>query len=126
MNTDEERKQERAQVLKTMENDLRWLLTKNPQDGLQWTGTQRDAVELVHEVWLCGSIYDYQGRVRRFKELLASVCRIVHLKPPKNPTATLDAIAHRKDAESLQLRKRYGQLMKESQERPLLRFLKVA
>lgn len=125
---------EKERALRTMENDMLWLLEQKGSKGYRWASTKRDLVEMVHEVWLRGVVYDFTGRVLPFTHLLKRVCDIVGVAVPKKPTSMLDNIAHRKDQEHLAITNRYMQILRSmhrndpqlslfNDERPILRFL---
>ncbi len=56
-----QRMRRQSDALKQMTADLQWLITQ-PAGSLQWTGTQRDLVEMIHLVCTQRTLVDAQGR----------------------------------------------------------------
>lgn len=72
------------------------MLAIHEQDGLLWTGTTSDLVELSHLIWESGLAIGRDGLPMTFKTLVGSLCRSLHVECPKNPTAVMNNIRNRK------------------------------
>lgn len=74
---------------------LRMMNTREA-DGLKWTGTISDLVELSHSMWMEGYTVGRDGHWMTYTTVIRQLCRTFHVPCPKNHTAVLNNIRRRK------------------------------
>lgn len=101
------REQAREMAVETFKE----LLRKSPDDGMIWQSTARDLVELTHEVWLTGQIFNRQGQQMSFKMMVHHIFNILHAREPASPTSILSNLQRRKCMRTLPVLERYGNML---------------
>ena len=86
------------------------LINRNEEEGLYWTGLQCDLVELAHIVWTSGKLMDSRGFPMDFQTIVHHICRVLHVREPRNPSSILSSVRARKNIRVGPLRERYMQL----------------
>ena len=86
------------------------LINRNEEEGLYWTGLQCDLVELAHIVWASGKLMDRRGFPMDFQTIVHHICRVLHVREPRNPSSILSSVRARKNIRVGPLRERYMQL----------------
>ncbi|EGC20767.1 hypothetical protein [Prevotella multiformis] len=86
------------------------LINRNEEEGLYWTGLQCDLVELAHIVWTSGKLMDRRGFPMDFQTIVHHICRVLHVREPRNPSSILSSVRARKNIRVGPLRERYMQL----------------
>lgn len=74
-------------VIVEMTEKVRLLLSMQEKDGLQWRGTKRDLLELLHEVYYHCGIVMADGSYATFTYLVGRVFKVFGLVPPRNPSS---------------------------------------
>ena len=87
------------------------LLAKSPEDGVRWKGTVTDLVEVAHIAYMQGTVCGIQGSACTFRELVARVCSVLHVKMPHNPQACAYQAAQRKGVRCSPYIERYARKM---------------
>lgn len=87
------------------------LLGKSPEDGVRWKGTVTDLVEVAHIAYMQGTVCGIQGSACTFRELVARVCSVLHVKMPHNPQACAYQAAQRKGVRCSPYIERYARKM---------------
>ena len=87
------------------------LINRSEEDGLYWTASQCDLIELAHIVWTSGALMDRRGRPMDFQTIVHHICRVLHVHEPRNPSAGVSAVRARKNVRVGPLRERYMQLV---------------
>lgn len=86
------------------------LINRSEDEGLYWTGSQCDLVELAHIVWERGALTDMKGNPMDFQTIVHHICRVLHVREPRNPSSVISAVRARKNVRVGPLRDRYLQL----------------
>ena len=86
------------------------LINRSEEDGLYWTASQCDLIELAHIVWTSGALMDRRGRPMDFQTIVHHICRVLHVREPRNPSSILSSVRARKNIRVGPLRERYMQL----------------
>ena len=86
------------------------LINRSEEEGLYWTGLQCDLVELAHIVWTSGKLMDRRGFPMDFQTIVHHICRVLHVREPRNPSSILSSVRARKNIRVGPLRERYMQL----------------
>ena len=73
------------------------LINRNEEEGLYWTGLQCDLVELAHIVWTSGKLMDRRGFPMDFQTIVHHICRVLHVREPRNPSSILSSVRARKN-----------------------------
>ena len=81
-------------------DNFRELLNRSEEEGLYWTGTQRDLIELAHIVWESGQILEMNGNPMCFKSIVHHICRVLHVNEPCNPSCVVSEVRLRKNVKS--------------------------
>ncbi len=118
-------KAEQARMLrearKRMTAEFAELLAIAPESGSRWAGTTSDLMEAAHVAYSDASLRDGLGCPRTFKEIVAAVCRSLHVRPPRNPRSLAGRAARRKGVRREPLIDRYCRLTAgDTARRPLL------
>lgn len=87
------------------------LINRSEEDGLYWTASQCDLIELAHIVWTSGALMDRRGRPMDFQTIVHHICRVLHVHEPRNPSSVVSAVRVRKNVRVGPLRERYMQLV---------------
>lgn len=87
------------------------LINRSEEDGLYWTASQCDLIELAHIVWTSGALMDRRGRPMDFQTIVHHICRVLHVHEPRNPSSVVSAVRARKNVRVGPLRERYMQLV---------------
>ena len=87
------------------------LINRSEEDGLYWTASQCDLIELAHIVWTSGALMDRRGRPMDFQTIVHHICRVLHVHEPRNPSSVVSAVRTRKNVRVGPLRERYMQLV---------------
>ena len=87
------------------------LINRSEEDGLYWTASQCDLIELAHIVWTSGALMDRRGRPMDFQTIVHHICRVLHVHKPRNPSSVVSAVRARKNVRVGPLRERYMQLV---------------
>ena len=87
------------------------LINRSEEEGLYWTGLQCDLIELAHMVWQSGMLTDMQGRPMEFQSIVRHICRVLHVREPRNPSSVISSVRARKNVRVGPLRDRYLQLV---------------
>ena len=77
--------------------DFSELLNHETVEGLRWTSTKTDLVELSHLVWETGLLLDARGIPLSFCNIVRRICRVLNVVPPANPSGVRDKIRARKN-----------------------------
>ena len=86
------------------------LIHRSEEDGRYWTASQCDLIELAHIVWTSGALMDRRGRPMDFQTIVHHICRVLHVREPRNPSSILSSVRARKNIRVGPLRERYMQL----------------
>ena len=87
------------------------LINRSEEDGLYWTASQCDLIELAHIVWTSGALMDRRGRPMDFQTIVHHICRVLHVHEPRNPSSVVSAVRARTNVRVGPLRERYMQLV---------------
>ena len=87
------------------------LINRSEEDGLYWTASQCDLIELAHIVWTSGALMDRRGHPMDFQTIVHHICRVLHVHEPRNPSSVVSAVRARKNVRVGPLRERYMQLV---------------
>lgn len=87
------------------------LINRSEEDGLYWTASQCDLIELAHIVWTSGALMDRRGRPMDFQTIVHHICRVLHVHEQRNPSSVVSAVRARKNVRVGPLRERYMQLV---------------
>lgn len=87
--------------------DFSELLNHETVEGLRWTSTKTDLVELSHLVWETGLLLDARGIPLSFCNIVRRICRVLNVVPPANPSGVLDKIRARKNIRVRPIVERY-------------------
>lgn len=97
------------------------LLKQAPGSNARWEGTVADLVEAAHIAYMQGAVYDAQGRLCTFTQIVSRACSALRMPVPKNPRRTAYQACRRKGIRQEPLIARYCRMMYEMEmERPLL------
>lgn len=88
-------------------DDVCRLLDCHPDKGYHWSGTMTDLLEMAHIAYRSGDIRDDMGRPARFKQLVETLCRNLHLTAPHNPNAYVCKADRRKNITQQSMHNRY-------------------
>lgn len=83
----------------------------SPEDGLRWTGTVSDLVEVTHVVWETGTVIDGSGRPMAFTKLVRHIFNILNARAPKRPTAVMNNVNMRKNVKTVPMMERFAMLL---------------
>lgn len=87
--------------------DFSELLNHETVEGLRWTSTKTDLVELSHLVWETGLLLDARGIPLSFCNIVRRICRVLNVVSPANPSGVLDKIRARKNIRVRPIVERY-------------------
>lgn len=82
-------------------------------EGLRWTSTKTDLVELSHLVWETGLLLDSHGIPMSFCTIVRCICAVLNVVPPDNPSSVLDKLRRRKNIRVRPIVERYMLLYSE-------------
>lgn len=69
-----------------MAQEMRLLIEEHSEEeGLQWTGSMTDLMEILYYVFETGIVCDAYGQPYTFAELVRRSCRMLHVVPSANP-----------------------------------------
>ena len=83
-------------IITEITEKVKFILSKTAEDGLQWTGTKTDLLELLHKVYVYNTITMPDGTIPSFSYLVDQTFSILHLVPLKNPYARTRRAVSRK------------------------------
>lgn len=92
--------------------DFSDLMNRNSDEGLHWTSTKIDLIELAHIVWETGELVDEYGRPLSFSDISARICCVLNLTPTPNPWTFYDRVLTRKNIKVRSVLERYLLLYK--------------
>ncbi|WP_456103655.1 hypothetical protein [Prevotella sp.] len=87
------------------------LLNSSEEDGLYWTGMTCDLIDLAHIVWESGLLLDDNGHPMEFREIVHTICKVLHVHEPRNPSSVISAVRARKNIRVSSIRDRYLHLI---------------
>ena len=93
--------------------DFSELLNHDYVEGLRWTSTKTDLVELSHLVWETGLLLDSHGSPMSFCTIVRCICAVLNVVPPDNPSSVLDKLRRRKNIRVRPIVERYMLLYSE-------------
>ena len=93
--------------------DFSELLNHDYVEGLRWTSTKTDLVELSHLVWETGWLLDSHGIPMSFCTIVRCICAVLNVVPPDNPSSVLDKLRRRKNIRVRPIVERYMLLYSE-------------
>lgn len=101
------------------------LLRLRSEDGVRWTGTMMDLMEVTHIAYIQGALHDENGRTSSFYSAARRICDKLQVTPPANPHSYARRAELRKGIRENTFIERYKWLMfKEGVERPLARIVR--
>lgn len=77
--------QQEKEARRRLTEEFAELLRLRPEDGLRWTGSLYDLMEVAHIAYTQGTIRDAEGCVCTFLELARRICTVLHVAMPRNP-----------------------------------------
>lgn len=124
MHDDHAMKNNQQQALLHLEQALKRLLSRQPADGLRWTGTKTDLFVMAHLMYMDDDPIGHDGQPVSFCALVARLAAILHVKVPRNPRSYVSKDLSNKHVRRLSFLDRYSwQLFHENDPEPLLRYI---
>jgi hypothetical protein len=87
--------------------DFSELMNREPDEGLRWTSTKTDLIELSHLVWESGLLLDERGMPLSFLSIVKKVFKVLNVVPPQNPSGMFEKTRERKNIRVRPVAERY-------------------